>query len=56
MIRRFVSDLSMVLTGEMGFGEFLKNNLVALAGGFIFLFRNFLKKLFFIRLVTKIGL
>ena len=55
VIRRFVSDLSMVLTGEMGFGEFLKNNLVAIAGGFIFLFRNFIIKKLFGGLVTKIG-
>ena len=55
VIRRFVSDLSMVLTGEMGFGEFLKNNLVAIAGGFIFLFRKFIIKKLFGGLVTRIG-
>ena len=55
VIRRFVSDLSKVLTGEMGFGEFLKNNLVAIAGGFIFLFRKFIIKKLFGGLVKKIA-
>ena len=39
---KFFKDLGLVIDGEMNFGQFLKENLVAIAGGFLFMFRKFI--------------